>query len=74
MRHFLLVFLLLSSVVSARVFTAIDGRTLEGTILSLRDGKVQMQRAADGRQFALPLERFSVKDQNFLKAEVAAGP
>ena len=73
MRHFLLVFLLLSSVVSARVFTAIDGRTLEGTILSLRDGKVHMQRVADGRKFALPLERFSVKDQNFLKAEVAAG-
>ena len=73
MRHVLIACLLLSSVVSGRVFTAIDGRTLEGTILSARDGKVQMQRVADGRKFALPLERFSVKDQNFLKAEVAAG-
>jgi hypothetical protein len=72
-RSILLVFLLLSLDVNARVFTGIDGRTLEGTILSLRNDKVQIQRAADGLKFALPLERFSVKDQNFLKAEAAAG-
>ena len=65
--------ILLASLVSGRVFTSIDGLTLDADILYERDGRVHMRRTADGRKFSLPLERFSVKDQNFLNDEIAAG-
>lgn len=65
--------ILLSSIANARIFTSIDGLTLEAKILYERAGNVHMQRAADGRKFALPLARFSVKDQIFLRDEMAAG-
>lgn len=46
--------------------------TVEATILSVEDGKVMLLRA-DGRRVAVPLDKLSKADQDFVRAAMAAG-
>ncbi|MGJ8651768.1 MAG: DUF1549 domain-containing protein [Opitutaceae bacterium] len=59
--------------VSARIFTDIDGKTIEAELRSAQGDEVRMQRRVDGKTYSVPIEKFSVKDQSFIRNEIKAG-
>lgn len=65
----LLLFLALAALpASARTWTDRDGRTVEADLIRADSGSVLIRRAADGREFTLPLDRLSPADLAFLAA------
>lgn len=55
----------------SRVWTeASGGRTIQASLLDLQDGIVHIRRD-DGREFNLPLDRFSKDDQRWVTSEIA---
>jgi len=56
-----------------RAWKSTDGRLVEAEFLGLADGQVKI-KSADGREFTVPLERFSAEDQEYARkaAEVPA--
>jgi hypothetical protein len=58
--------------VQARVFTAKDGRTIEGEVLGFEGDTVRVKRADTGQVFALPLDALAVDDRQALLAEAKA--
>ena len=52
-----------------RTWTSVsDGSKIEAVYLGFTDGKVKMKRA-DGKEFTVPLERFSKADQDYVKQQ-----
>jgi hypothetical protein len=68
-----LLLFLSSSFVSARIYTALDGRTLEAEIISIEEDTVRFRRVFDSKYFLLKLEKLSAKDRNFILNEQASG-
>ena len=50
-----------------RTLTATDGRTVEAELLAKSDAEVKIRRAADSREFTIPLDRISEADRNFVR-------
>ncbi len=50
---------------TAREFTATDGRKIEAEVVAIRDGSVVIKRGT--KQYTLPQEKFSAADQEFFK-------
>ena len=50
-----------------RLFTDRDGRTVEAEFLGVADGQVLVRRKLDGKEFTIPLEKLSEKDQLWVK-------
>ncbi|MEO0795223.1 MAG: DUF1549 domain-containing protein [Verrucomicrobiota bacterium] len=65
--------LLIAPLSQARIFTNVDGKTIDAELHSIYQGTVVIKRIGDGKAFSIPLSEFSVKDQNYIKAEVKAG-
>lgn len=70
------IFALLVTALSAasclgREFTDVQGRKLEAEIVMSDGTQVTLKRAADGRQFTVPVTTFSATDQDFIKAYAA---
>jgi len=61
------------SVLTARIFTNNEGKTIDAEIVSMVDGQVTFKRALDNQIFMLPISDFSVKDRKFIDAELKAG-
>ncbi|WOO39266.1 DUF1549 domain-containing protein [Rubellicoccus peritrichatus] len=59
--------------VTARIFTDIQGRTIDAELHSIMDDQVTFKRTSDGRAFTLPLSGFSIKDRNFILNEKKSG-
>jgi hypothetical protein len=59
--------------VSARIFTDIDGQTIEADLVSMHRDQVTFRRIEDRKSFTLPLAKFSVKDRNYILAQREAG-
>jgi len=55
----------------AREFTDTMGRKLEAEIVTLGGGQVTLKRAADGKEFTVPVTTFSAADQDFIRAYAA---
>lgn len=70
-RHHLAISTLLLAPLPAREyfrpFTSTDGKTLHGTLVSADDATVTLNRAADDREFTLPIERLSKPDQEYIE-------
>lgn len=62
--------ILAGSVVFAdsRVFTDVDGRSLQAEFISYQDDKVTL-KLSNGKTSQVPFERFSADDQEFIKAQ-----
>ncbi len=56
-----------------RVWTDLDGRTVEAELVRADSASVVIRRAADGREFTLPRDRLSPADLAFL-SELPASP
>jgi len=56
-----------ASVLSARTWTDIDGRTLEAEFIQITDSVVVLQRNYDRREFRIPFATLSQKDREYLK-------
>lgn len=69
----ILVSLASSFSVSARIFTDIDGKTIEAELRSAQGDEVRMQRHVDGKTYSVAIDKFSVKDQSFIRNEMKAG-
>ena len=55
--------------VQTRTWTSVsDGSKIEAVYLGFTDGKVKMKRA-DGKEFTVPLEKFSKADQDYVKQQ-----
>lgn len=63
--------LLCVSAATAREFTDVQGRKLEGELVSVTGAQAVIKRTADGRQFTVMASQFSPEDQKFM-AEFAA--
>jgi hypothetical protein len=50
-----------------RTLTATDGRTVEAELLAKSESAVKIRRAADAREFTIPLDRISEADRNFVR-------
>jgi hypothetical protein len=50
-----------------RTLTATDGRKVEAELLAKNEEAVRIRRAADAREFTIPLERISEEDRNFVR-------
>lgn len=73
--------LLTVSVLNARVFTDLLGRTFEGDLVSSDGATVQIKRASDQHVFSIPIETLSAADKTFIaqlksvdKTELSTGP
>ena len=53
-------------VASAREFTDIQGRKLEGELVSVKGPDVVIKRSADSKLFTLPVSQFSKEDQKLM--------
>jgi hypothetical protein len=62
----------LDTCAETREFTDVQGRKLEGEIIAVAGGQVQIKRAADAKLFALPVTQFSEADQKTFAAFAAA--
>jgi hypothetical protein len=58
---------------SARIFTDIEGKTIEADLISMIQDQVTFRREVDNKVFTLLLSQFSVKDRNFILNEKQAG-
>lgn len=61
----------LSPSLSAREWTATDGRKMEADFVSATADSVTIKRAADGQTFTLPLNAISQADQEWIKEQMA---
>ncbi len=61
-----------TSLVHARTWTDRAGRQIEADFLGFSDGKVEIKRKSDGKQFHVLLERFSDGDQAFVRSQKKA--
>jgi hypothetical protein len=50
-----------------RTLTATDGRTVEAELLAKSEQEVRFRRAADAREFTIPLARISEADRDFVR-------
>jgi predicted peptidase len=66
-----LLFLGLTGVTHARLWTSNDGKTLEAEWVSTAQDQVTLRRP-DGQVFTLPLNRLSAADQSWVKQQAAA--
>jgi len=57
--------LLTSQILTAREFTATDGRKIEAEVVAIRDGSVVIKRGI--KQYTLPQDKFSAADQEYFK-------
>lgn len=57
---------------TSRVWSTADGRKVEATFLSVKDGIVSVRRKSDGKTFTVPLDRLSKDDQKWV-ADIANG-
>lgn len=58
--------------IGPRTWTSVsDGTKIEAVYLGFDDGKVKMRRA-DGKEFTVPLERFSKGDQDYVKQQLGS--
>jgi hypothetical protein len=57
----------------SRTWTAADGRSFQGVLLGVTDGKARVARA-DGQQFVLAPETLSAADQAFIREFVSQAP
>ncbi|MEM7792311.1 MAG: DUF1549 domain-containing protein, partial [Verrucomicrobiota bacterium] len=62
-----------SAVVYARVYTDLEGKTIEADLISIYDDIVEIRRHSDQKLYSLKLSEFSLKDQKFIKSERASG-
>lgn len=69
----LLIAIGLSATVSARTWTATDGRKLEAELVSATATAVTVKNAA-GQTFTIPLERLSEEDRKWVQSNGAAQP
>ena len=53
----------------ARIWTSVDGRTLEAEFVAATEREVTIRRKNDGRRFTLPLDKISENDRHWIKAE-----
>lgn len=58
--------MLISSALSARVWTDASGRTVEAEFLELLEDRVRIKRIQDNRVFSLPLDQLSQRDRAWL--------
>ncbi|MEN8725627.1 MAG: DUF1549 domain-containing protein [Lentimonas sp.] len=59
--------------VSARIFTNLEGKTIDAELNSFEGDQVRFKNLADGRIYKLPLATLSLKDQSFIRNEQKAG-
>ena len=64
---------LLAASASARIFTSVEGKTVEAELVSIHEEQVTFRRTDNATNYTLPLSAFSVKDRKFIRAEQAAG-
>jgi len=50
-----------------RTLTATDGRTVDAELLAKSEDAVKIRRAADAREFTIPLEKISEADRAFVR-------
>lgn len=62
-----LLVVLLSLEASAREFTDVQGRKLEGELLSVTGDKATIKRADDDKVFTVSVSQFSPEDQKYMK-------
>ena len=53
----------------ARIFTDIEGRTIEAELVSIFRNEVTFRRTGEKREFTLPLSNFAEKDRLFILQE-----
>lgn len=58
---------------SARIFTNLEGKTIDVELHSYEGDQVRFKKLADGRLYKLPLEALSLKDQSFIRNEQKSG-
>lgn len=58
---------------SARIFTSVDGRTIDADLHSIESSQVRFKGLADGKVYEVPLEKLSVKDRSFIRNEQDSG-
>ena len=63
----------LSVSVSARIFTSIEGKTVDAELVSMIDDQVTFRRTDNSMLHSVPLSAFSIKDRNYIRAEQEAG-
>lgn len=51
-----------------RTLTSPDGRQMAGTVLSKTDSGIKFRRAADSKEFDIPLDKLSPDDRKFVEA------
>jgi hypothetical protein len=61
------------SPLSARIFTSLDGRTMDADLHSMEGSLVRFKGLADGRVYEVSLDTLSVKDQSFIRNERDSG-
>ena len=65
--------MLVAAATHGRTWTDTDGQKLEAEWLGVEKDSVVLKRESDGREFTVPITRFSLKDRVFIK-EVMDGP
>ncbi|MEM1221528.1 MAG: DUF1549 domain-containing protein [Verrucomicrobiota bacterium] len=62
-----------STVMHARVYTDLEGKTIEADLISIDGDTVEIKRHSDQKLYSLKLSEFSFKDQKFIQSEKASG-
>ncbi|MFQ3225498.1 MAG: hypothetical protein ACI8Z5_001758 [Lentimonas sp.] len=62
-----------ASSASARIFTHVEGRTIEAELVSMNKNQVTFRRTADRKTFTLPVSDFSPKDRAYILSQREAG-
>ena len=57
----------------ARIFTDVEGRTIEADLVSIYQENVTFRRTGESRTFTLPLNQFAEKDRRYILGEKKAG-
>lgn len=63
--------LLVPEAVAERKFTSADGKELVAEIIAATEAEVTLKKSSDGKEYTLPLARFSKEDQDFVAAWLA---
>ena len=58
---------------SARIFTSVEGKTVDAKLVSMHQEQVTFRRTDNARAYTLPLSAFSAKDRAFILAEQEVG-
>ncbi len=58
---------------SARIFTGIEGKTIDAELIAMAGDQVTIRRNDSRKQFTLSLNKFSVKDRNYILNQKKAG-